>query len=137
MEKLKENIVVFFGVLGAFLQLLGGILWIVLPQLAMGGVFIIAIRVLIDTNWLQWLVIIMLVGGVLYSLYIQINEYVQKETTKVVAKREKQKAEIAKGTYKGGLFLKIPTKKEAIWNWAKAIFWTCLCVGVWIYYFSK
>ena len=123
MEKLKENIVVFFGVLGAFLQLLGGILWIVLPQLAMGGVFIIAIRVLIDTNWLQWLVIIMLVGGVLYSLYIQINEYVQKETTKVVAKREKQKAEIAKGTYKGGMFLKVPTLKEGIWNWAKAFFW--------------
>ncbi len=118
-----ENIVVFFGVLGAFLKLLGGILWIVLPQLAMGGVFIIAIRVLIDTNWLQWLVIIMLVGGVLYSLYIQINEYVQKETTKVVAKREKQKAEIAKGTYKGGMFLKVPTLKEGIWNWAKAIFW--------------
>ena len=118
-----ENIFVFFGVLGAFLQLLGGILWIVLPQLAMGGVFIIAIRVLIDTDWLQWLLIIMLVGGVFYSLYIQINEYVQKETMKAVEKREKQKAEIAKGTYKGGMFLKVPTLKEGIWNWAKAIFW--------------
>ena len=123
MNKLMENIVVFFGVLGAFLKLLGGILWIVLPQLAMGGVFIIAIRVLIDTNWLQCLVIIVLVGGVFYSLYIQINEYVQKEAMKAVEKREKQKAEIAKGTYKGGLFLKVPTLKEGIWNWAKAIFW--------------
>jgi len=42
---------------------------------------------------------------------------------KAVEKREKQKAEIAKGTYKGGLFLKVPTLKEGIWNWAKAIFW--------------
>ena len=126
MNKLMENIVVFFGVLGAFLKLLGGILWIVLPQLAMGGVFIIAIRVLIDTDWLQWLLIIMLVGGVFYSLYIQINEYVQKETMKAVEKREKQKAEIAKGTYKGGMFMKVPTLKEGIWNWAKAIFWTGL-----------
>ena len=133
MKKLMENIFVFFGVLGAFLQLFGGILWIVLPQLAMGGVFIIAIRVLIDTDWLQWLLIIMLVGGVFYSLYIQINEYVQKETMKAVEKREKQKDEIAKGTYKGGLFL----NKEGIWNSVKAIFLLCLCVGVLIYYFSK
>ena len=133
MKKLTENIFVFFGVLGEFLQLLGGILWIALPQLAMGGVFIIAIRVLIDTDWLQWLLIIMLVGGVFYSLYIQINEYVQKETMKAVEKREKQKDEIAKGTYKGGLFL----NKEGIWNSVKAIFLLCLCVGVLIYYFSK
>ena len=29
-----------------------------------------------------------------------------------------------------------PTLKEGIWNWAKAIFWLCLCVGVWFYYFD-
>jgi|TARA_B110000977_G_C11013977_1_gene468752 hypothetical protein len=117
-----EKLFIFYR----FLQLLGGILWIALPQLAMGGVFIIAIRVLIDTNWLQWLVIIMLVGGVFYSLYLQINEYVQKETMKVLEKVEKQKTEIAKGTYKGGMFLKVPTLKEGIWNWTKAIFWVGL-----------
>ena len=38
-------------------------------------------------------------------------------------KLEKQKAEIAKGTYKGGLFVKVPTLKEGIWNWTKALFW--------------
>lgn len=117
-----EKLFIFYR----FLQLLGGILWIALPQLAMGGVFIIAIRVLIDTNWLQWLVIIMLVGGVFYSLYLQINEYVQKETMKVLEKVEKQKTEISKGTYKGGMFLKVPTLKEGIWNWTKAIFWVGL-----------
>ena len=56
-------------------------------------------------------------------MYDDIALHVQKETTKVVAKREKQKAEIAKGTYKGGMFLKVPTLKEGIWNWAKAFFW--------------
>ena len=75
--------------------------------------------------------------GLFYSIYDDVALHVQKEAMKAVEKREKQKAEIAKGTYKGGMFLKVPTLKEGIWNWAKAIFWTCLCVGAWIYYFSK
>ena len=90
------------------------------------GIFVISIRVLIDTNWLQWLVIIIFVLGFFYSFYLQICEYVQKETTKAVEKLEKQKAEIAKGNYKGGMYFEVPTLKEGIWNWTKALFWVGL-----------
>mgnify|MGYP000035241869 CR=1 FL=1 len=137
MKKLTENIVVFFGVLNAFLDLIHGAIIAVFFRIVIGAIIIILIIKLVDPTWLRWLLLIMFSGGLYYSVKEDIALHVQKETTKVVAKREKQKAEMAKGTYKGGLFLKIPTKKEAIWNWAKTIFWTCLCVGAWIYYFSK
>ncbi len=64
--------------------------------------------------------------GFFYSFYLQICEYVQKETTKAVEKLEKQKAEIAKGNYKGGMYFEDPTLKEGIWNWTKALFWVGL-----------
>ena len=137
MKKLIEDIVVFFGALGALLDLILGTIKSVFFQIVIGAIIIILIIKFIDTTWVRWLLLIMFSGGLFYSIYDDVNLHVQKEAMKAVEKREKQKAEIAKGTYKGGLFLKIPTKKEAIWNWAKAIFWTCLCVGVWIYYFSK
>ena len=123
MEKLKENIVVFFGVLNAFLDLIHGAIKAVFFRIIIGAIIIILIIKFVDTTWLRWLILIMFSGGLFYSMYDDIALYVQKETTKVVAKREKQKAEIAKGTYKGGMFLKVPTLKEGIWNWAKAIFW--------------
>mgnify|MGYP001319603537 CR=1 FL=1 len=123
MKKLMENIVVFFGVLNAFLDLILGTIKAVFFQVVIGAIIIILIIKFVDTTWLRWLILIMFSGGLFYSMYDDIALYVQKETTKVVAKREKQKAEIAKGTYKGGMFLKVPTLKEGIWNWAKAIFW--------------
>ena len=118
-----EKLFVFYR----FLQLLAGIFFrIILPGLAMLGIFVISIRALIDTNWLQWLVIIIFVLGFFYSFYLQICEYVQKETTKAVEKLEKQKAEIAKGNYKAGMHFEVPTLKEGIWNWTKALFWVGL-----------
>ena len=126
MEKLKENIVVFLGVLNAFLDLIHGAIKAVFFRIVIGAIIIILIIKFVDPTWLRWLLLIMSGGGLFYSIYGDIALHVQKETTKVVAKREKQKAEIAKGTYKGGMFLKVPTLKEGIWNWAKAIFWLCL-----------
>ena len=123
MEKLKENIVVFFAVLNAFLDLIHGAIKAVFFRIIIGAIIIILIIKFVDTTWLRWLILIMFSGGLFYSMYDDIVLHIQKETTKAVAKREKQKAEIAQGTYKGGLFLKVPTKKEAIWNWAKTIFW--------------
>ena len=123
MKKLMENIVVFFGVLNAFLDLIHGAIKAVFFRIIIGAIIIILIIKFIDTTWVRWLLLIMFSGGLFYSIYDDVNLHVQKEAMKAVEKREKQKAEIAKGTYKGGLFLKIPTKKEAIWNWAKAIFW--------------
>ena len=123
MKKLKENIVVFFAVLNAFLDLINGAIKAVFFRIVIGAIIIILIIKFVDTTWLRWLLLIMSGGGLFYSIYGDITLHVQKETSKVVARREKQKAEIAKGTYKGGLFLKVPTLKEGIWNWAKAIFW--------------
>ena len=137
MKKLMENIIVFFGALGALLDLILKTIKAVFFQVVIGAIIIILIIKFVDTTWLRWLLLIMFGGALYYSVKEDIALHVQKEAMKAVEKREKQKAEIAKGTYKGRLFLKMPTKKEAIWNWAKAIFWTCLCVGVWIYYFSK
>ena len=133
MEKLKENIVVFFGVLNAFLDLIHGAIKAVFFRIVIGAIIIILIIKFVDTTWLRWLLLIMFSGGLFYSIYDDVNLHVQKEAMKAVEKREKQKAEIAKGTYKGGLFL----NKEGIWNSVKAIFLLCLCVGVLIYYFSK
>ena len=118
-----ENIVVFFGVLNAFLDLIQGAIKAVFFRIVIGGIIIILIIKFVDTTWLRWLLLIMFSGGLFYSIYDDVNLHVQKEAMKAVAKREKQKAEIAKGTYKGGMFLKVPTLKEGIWNWAKAIFW--------------
>ena len=123
MKKLTENIVVFLAVLNAFLDLIHGAIKAVFFRIVIGAIIIILIIKFVDTTWLRWLILIMFSGGLFYSMYDDIALYVQKETTKVVAKREKQKAEIAKGTYKGGMFLKVPTLKEGIWNWAKALFW--------------
>jgi len=123
MKKLMENIVVFFGALGALLDLILKTIKAVFFQVVIGAIIIILIIKFVDPTWLRWLLLIMFSGGLYYSVKEDIVLHVQKETTKVVAKREKQKAEIAKGTYKGGLFLKVPTLKEGIWNWAKAIFW--------------
>ena len=123
MKKLTENIVVFFGALGALLDLILKTIKAVFFQVVIGAIIIILIIKFVDTTWLRWLILIMFSGGLFYSMYDDIVLHIQKETTKAVAKREKQKAEIAKGTYKGGMFLKVPTLKEGIWNWAKAIFW--------------
>ena len=114
-----EKLFIFYR----FLQLFVGTIRAVLYQLVVAGIIIIGIIKFVDTTWLRWLLLIMFSGGLFYSMYDDIALHVQKETTKAVAKREKQKAEIAKGTYKGGMFLKVPTLKEGIWNWAKAIFW--------------
>ena len=123
MKKLMENIVVFFGVLNAFLDLILGTIKAVFFQVVIGAIIIILIIKFIDTTWVRWLLLIMFSGGLFYSIYDDVNLHVQKEAMKAVERREKQKAEIAKGTYKGGMFLKVPTLKEGIWNWAKAIFW--------------
>jgi hypothetical protein len=133
MKKLIEDIVVFFGALGALLDLILGTIKSVFFQIVIGAIIIILIIKFIDTTWVRWLLLIMFSGGLFYSIYDDVNLHVQKEAMKAVEKREKQKAEIAKGTYKGGLFL----NKEGIWNSVKAIFLLCLCVGVLIYYFSK
>ena len=123
MKKLTENIVVFFGALNALLDLILRTIKAVFFQVVIGVIIIILIIKFVDTTWLRWLILIMFSGGLFYSMYDDIVLHIQKETTKAVAKREKQKAEIAKGTYKGGMFLKVPTLKEGIWNWTKAIFW--------------
>ena len=123
MKKLIEDIVVFFGALGALLDLILGTIKSVFFQIVIGAIIIILIIKFIDTTWVRWLLLIMFSGGLFYSIYDDVNLHVQKEAMKAVEKREKQKAEIAKGTYKGGMFLKVPTLKEGIWNWAKAIFW--------------
>ena len=133
MKKLIEDIVVFFGALGALLDLILGTIKSVFFQIVIGAIIIILIIKFIDTTWVRWLLLIMFSGGLFYSIYDDVNLHVQKEAMKAVEKREKQKDEIAKGTYKGGLFL----NKEGIWNSVKAIFLLCLCVGVLIYYFSK
>ena len=123
MKKLMENIVVFVGALGALLDLILKTIKAVFFQVVIGAIIIILIIKFVDTTWLRWLLLIMFGGALYYSVKEDIALHVQKETMKAVKKREKQKAEIAKGTYKGGLFLKVPTLKEGIWNWAKAIFW--------------
>ena len=105
------------------MDLIVGAIKVVLFRLVFGFIIIVLIIKNVDIVWLKWLLLIMSSGALFYSIYDDIALHVQKETSKVVAKREKQKAEIAKGTYKGGLFLKVPTLKEGIWNWAKAIFW--------------
>ena len=133
MKKLIEDIVVFFGALGALLDLILGTIKSVFFQIVIGAIIIILVIKFIDTTWVRWLLLIMFSGGLFYSIYDDVNLHVQKEAMKAVEKREKQKAEIAKGTYKGGLFI----NKESIWNSVKAIFLLCLCVGVCIYYFSK
>ena len=114
-----EKIYIFYR----FLQLIVGAIRAVLPQLVVGGIIIILIIKFVDTTWLKWLLLIMSGGALFYSIYDDIALHVQKETTKAVNKLEKQKAEIAKGTYEGDMFIKDPTLKEGIWNWAKAIFW--------------
>ena len=123
MKKLKENIFVSLAVLNAFLDLIHGAIKAVFFRIVIGVIIITLIIKFVDPTWLRWLLLIMFSGGLFYSIYGDIALHVQKETTKVVEKREKQKAEIAKGTYKGGMFLKVPTLKEGIWNWAKALFW--------------
>ena len=114
-----EKLFIFYR----FLQLFVGTIRAVLPQLVVAGIIIIGIIKFVDTTWLRWLLLIMFGGALYYSVQEDIALHVQKEAMKAVEKREKQKAEIAKGTYKGGMFLKVPTLKEGIWNWAKAIFW--------------
>ena len=123
MKKLTENIVVFFGALGALLDLILKTIKAVFFQVVIGAIIIILIIKFVDTTWLRWLLLIMFGGALYYSVQEDIALHVQKEAMKAVEKREKQKAEIAKGTYKGGMFMKVPTLKEGIWNWAKAIFW--------------
>ena len=123
MKKLIEDIVVFFGALGALLDLILGTIKSVFFQIVIGAIIIILIIKFVDTTWLRWLLLIMFGGALYYSVQEDIALHVQKEAMKAVERREKQKAEIAKGTYKGGMFLKVPTLKEGIWNWAKAIFW--------------
>jgi hypothetical protein len=110
-----EKIYIFYR----FLQLIVGVIRAVLPQLVVGGIIIILIIKFIDTTWLKWLLLIMSGGALFYSIYDDIALHVQEEAMKAVKKLDKQKAEIAKGTYK----IKVPTLKEGIWNWAKAIFW--------------
>ena len=110
-----EKIYIFYR----FLQLIVGAIRAVLPQLVVGGIIIILIIKFIDTTWLKWLLLIMSGGALFYSIYDDIALHVQEEAMKAVKKLDKQKAEIAKGTYK----IKVPTLKEGIWNWAKAIFW--------------
>ena len=114
-----EKLFIFYK----FMQLFVGTIRAILPQLVVAGIIIIGIIKFVDTTWLRWLLLIMFGGALYYSVQEDIALHVQKETMKAVKKREKQKAEIAKGTYKGGMFLKVPTLKEGIWNWAKAIFW--------------
>ena len=114
-----EKLFIFYK----FLQLFVGTIRAILPQLVVAGIIIIGIIKFVDTTWLRWLLLIMFGGALYYSVQEDIALHVQKEAMKAVEKREKQKAEIAKGTYKGGLFMKVPTLKEGIWNWAKAIFW--------------
>ena len=114
-----EKLYIFYK----FLQLIEGAIRAVLPQLVVGGIIIIGIIKFVDTTWLRWVLLIMSAGGLFYAVYDDIALHVQKEAMKAVKKLEKQKAEIAKGTYKGGMFMKVPTLKEGIWNWAKAIFW--------------
>ena len=122
-KNLIEDVFVFFGVLNAFLDLILGIIKSVFFQILVAVIIIISIIKFVDATWLKWLLLIMFGGAFYYSVKEDIASYVQKETMKAIKKREKQKTEIAKGTYKGDSFFKIPTKKEAIWNWAKAIFW--------------
>ena len=114
-----EKIYIFYK----FLQLIKGAIRGVLPQLVVGGIIIIGIIKFVDTTWLRWVLLIMSAGGLFYAVYDDIALHVQKEAMKAAMKLEKQKAEIAKGTYKGGLFVKVPTLKEGIWNWTKALFW--------------
>ena len=114
-----EKLFIFYR----FLQLFVGTIKAVFFQVVIGAIIIILIIKFVDTTWLRWLLLIMFGGALYYSVKEDIALYVQKEATKAVTKLEKQKAEIAKGTYKGGMFMKVPTLKEGIWNWAKAIFW--------------
>ena len=114
-----EKLFIFYK----FMQLFVGTIRAILPQLVVAGIIIIGIIKFVDTTWLRWLLLIMFGGALYYTVFEDIALHVNKETMKAVTKLEKQKAEIAKGTYKGGLFMKVPTLKEGIWNWAKAIFW--------------
>ena len=114
-----EKLFIFYK----FLQLFVGTIKAVFFQVVIGAIIIILIIKFVDTTWLRWLLLIMFGGALYYTVFEDIALHVNKETMKAVTKLEKQKAEIAKGTYKGGMFMKVPTLKEGIWNWAKAIFW--------------
>ena len=59
MKKLTENIVVFFGVLNAFLDLILGTIKAVFFQVVIGAIIIILIIKFVDTTWLRWLLLIM------------------------------------------------------------------------------
>ena len=112
-----EKIYIFFKTL----ELILGAIKSVLFEIAIGSLIIILIINFVDTTWLRWLLLIMFGGALFYSVYDDLVLYFKEELIKTLSKDKK---------------LVVPTKKEAIWNWAKAIFWTCLCVGVWIYYFE-
>ncbi len=133
MKKLFLSIFGKIYIFDKFLDLIVGAIKVVLFRLVFGFIIIVLIIKFVDTTWLKWLLLIMSGGALFYSIYDDIALHVQKEASKAVKKLEKQKAEIAKGTYKGGMFIKVPTLKEGIWNWAKAIFWLSLFLLVLIF----
>ena len=86
MKKLMENIVVFFGVLNAFLDLILGTIKAVFFQVVIGAIIIILIIKFVDTTWLRWLLLIMFGGALYYSvkedLYMGIYWCIRYETIK-------------------------------------------------------
>ena len=82
MKKLTENIVVFFGVLNAFLDLIHGAIKAVFFRIVIGAIIIILIIKFVDTTWLRWLILIMFSGGLFYSMYDDIVLHIQKEKNK-------------------------------------------------------
>ena len=122
MKKLFLSIFGKIYIFDKFLDLIVGAIKVVLFRLVFGFIIIVLIIKLVDIVWLKWLLLIMSSGALFYSIYDDIALHVQEKAMKAVKKLDKQKAEIAKGTYK----IKVPTLKEGIWNWAKVIFWLCL-----------
>ncbi len=117
MKKLTEKIYIFFRMLDLILDAIKSVLF----QIAIGFIIIISIIKFVDTTWLRWLLLVMSGGALFYSVYDDLVLYLRKEFIKTLSKEKK---------------IVTPTLKEGIWNWAKAIFWVCLCVGVWFYYFD-
>ena len=111
-----------------YLDLVEGAIWFVKFHLIFGFIVIALITKFVDIIWLKWLLLFISGGTLFYSIKDDVALYIRDEAVKAVEKLDKQQREIAKGTYKGGIFIKNPTLKEVLLNWFKAIIYLALFI---------
>ena len=121
------NILVFFKALGLLFRAILSA-WF---TIAYWVIIIFFILKFINIIWLKWVLLFFSGGGFCYSVYDVIAEYVHKETGKALKSEGRLKTDIKNDAFNpndnyGGMNINVPTLKEGIWNWAKAIFWVGL-----------